>query len=299
MKERSTDACRRAPGVGGPGAGGRWPSWLPRPVRLSDGWGFVRQVRDHDGKPVRVLQTGGVYQSATYLDERRMEPVFSYYRAFDHAFTLRPDTRRVLMIGGGGYAWPKHVLERMRRVLEERCSYPFLMRNATVRLAVARRAAAGADIDRSPLINLGEDTWALFPWLGSYAFLALERLIKHKCAQQLGIKGLDPTRPYYLQFRMSAGPGEFFRTLIDEANKPFDPLDLLGPTEVPVFEKYDSLLPPELVRKGFAEGVLDVQGMRSRVNEWEPYATSAELPSGGGVPASTSPGSADEKALSG
>ena len=177
-----------------------------------------------------------------------------------------------------------HVLERMRRVLEERCNYPFLMRNATVRLAVARRAAAGADIDRSPLINLGEDTWALFPWLGSYAFLALERLIKHKCAKQLGIKGLDPTRPYYLQFRMSAGPGEFFRTLIDEANKPFDPLDLLGPTEVPVFEKYDSLLPPELVRKGFAEGVLDVQGMRSRVNEWEPYATSAELPSGGGVP---------------
>ena len=177
-----------------------------------------------------------------------------------------------------------HVLERMRRVLEERCNYPFLMRNATVRLAVARRAAAGADIDRSPLINLGEDTWALFPWLGSYAFLALERLIKHKCAKSLGIKGFDPTRPYYIQFRMSAGPGEFFRTLIDEANKPFDPIDLLGPTEVPVFEKYDNLLPDELVRKGFAEGVLDIEGMRRRVNEWEPFATGAELPAGGGVP---------------
>lgn len=88
----------------------RWPSWLPRPIRLSGGWGLVRRVRDFDGEPVRVLQIGGVYQSATYLDERRMEPVFSYYRAFDHAFTLRPDTHRVLMIGGGGYAWPKHVL---------------------------------------------------------------------------------------------------------------------------------------------------------------------------------------------
>ena len=87
-----------------------WPSWLPRPVRLMDGWGLVRQVRAGDGSRVRVLQTGGVYQSATYLDERRMEPVFSYYRAFDHAFSVRPDTRRVLMVGGGGYAWPKHVL---------------------------------------------------------------------------------------------------------------------------------------------------------------------------------------------
>lgn len=88
----------------------RWPSWLPRSIRLSGGWGLVRRVRDFDGEPVRVLQIGGVYQSATYLDERRMEPVFSYYRAFDHAFSLRPDTHRVLMIGGGGYAWPKHVL---------------------------------------------------------------------------------------------------------------------------------------------------------------------------------------------
>ena len=84
-----------------------------------------------------------------------------------------------------------HVLERMRRVLEERCGYPYLMRNATGRLALARRAATGARMDVSPLVNLGEDTWCLFPWLGSYAFLALERLLKIKCAKQLGIKGLD------------------------------------------------------------------------------------------------------------
>lgn len=85
--------------------------FLPRPVRLSGGWGLIRTVRATDGSLVRVLQVGGVYQSATYLDARRMEPVFSYYRAFDHAFSVRPGTRRVLMVGGGGYAWPKHVLD--------------------------------------------------------------------------------------------------------------------------------------------------------------------------------------------
>lgn len=70
----------------------------------------MRCVRAADGSRVRVLEVGSVYQSATYLDERRMEPVFSYYRSFDHAFSVRPGTRRVLMVGGGGYAWPKHVL---------------------------------------------------------------------------------------------------------------------------------------------------------------------------------------------
>lgn len=84
--------------------------WMPHVVRTGSGLAVVRTVRGADGTPVRVLQAGGVWQSATYLDARRMEPVFAYYRAFDHAFSVRPGTGHVLMIGGGGYAWPKHVL---------------------------------------------------------------------------------------------------------------------------------------------------------------------------------------------
>ena len=176
------------------------------------------------------------------------------------------------------------VLERMLKVLEERCSYPYLMKNATGRLTLARRAAAGAQMDIHPLINLGGNTWALFPWLGSYAFLALERLLKIKCARQLGMKGIDSSRPYYLTFVMSAGPKEFFNVVATEARNKFDPLELLYKDELPLFEKYDEYVPPELVRKGFAHGVLDIEGMRKRVASWEPYVTEYELPAGGGVP---------------
>lgn len=177
-----------------------------------------------------------------------------------------------------------HVLERMLKVLEERCTYPYLMKNAAGRLTLARRAAAGAALDPHPLINLGGNTWGLFPWLGSYAFLALERLLKIKCAKQLGMKGIDSSRPYYLTFIMSSGPMEFFQTLINEADNLTDNMDLLYPDELPLFEKYDEFVPSELVRKGFAEGVLDVVGMKRRVAEWEPFARSYELPAGGGVP---------------
>ena len=47
------------------------------------------------------------------------------------------------------------------------------------------------------------------------------------------------------------------------------PIELVYPAEVPYFDKYDEMLPAELVRKGFAEGVLDIAGMRARVAEWE------------------------------
>jgi ATP-dependent Lhr-like helicase len=160
------------------------------------------------------------------------------------------------------------VLERMRQVLREQRDYPYLRKNARARLAHARRVATAAHIDTDPLINLGGDAWALFPWLGTYAFLALERVIKRRLPKDLGIKGVDVSRPYFIQFQMKATREEFLSALAEAAEGDLDPMSLLYPGEVPVFDKYDEFLPEELVRKGFAEGVLDLDGMRRRVAEW-------------------------------
>lgn len=81
----------------------------------SSGLAFVRNVPDGKGGIVRVLQQGGVFQSATYLDERRFYPPFAYLRAFERAFEAETEgfsIRRALIIGGGGFAWPKWTLAR-------------------------------------------------------------------------------------------------------------------------------------------------------------------------------------------
>lgn len=161
-----------------------------------------------------------------------------------------------------------HILERMRQVLQEELQYPYLMQNAAARLALARHTAAQSGLLTQPLICMGGEMWALFPWLGSYAFLALERLIKIKCAQQLGISGLSPARPYFLTFKMKAPKEMFFAVLKEQAEADFDPLDLVYENEVPLFEKYDEYVPAELVRKGFAYGILAVDEMRRRVLDW-------------------------------
>lgn len=160
------------------------------------------------------------------------------------------------------------VLERMKKVLKEDCLYPYLMKNAVCRLEDARRSAKNSHVADEPLICLGGDVWCLFPWLGSYAFLALERFIKVRCAEKLGIKGLDPTRPYFIEFKMKATKEDFFRVLLEEAEKPLDPMELVYPGEIPVFDKYDGFLPDELVRRGFAFGVLETEEMLRRVKEW-------------------------------
>ena len=108
----------------------------------------------------------------------------------------------------------------------------------------------------------------MFPWLGSYAFLALERFLKLRLADKIGLKGLTGSRPYFIQFTMKVTDEEFYRIAADEASVDFDPMELVYPDEVPLFEKYDEYVPAELIRKGFAYGVLDIEGMKERVGEW-------------------------------
>ena len=160
------------------------------------------------------------------------------------------------------------ILERMFGVLSEEKSYPYLMSHAAGRLKEARKCFYNAGMENKYLIHLGGRMWALFPWLGSYAFLALERFLKIRCGKRLGLKGLNSSRPYYMQFTMNVSEKEFYQITSEEAAAEFDPLELVYPGEVPVFEKYDEFVPEDLVRKGFAYGVLDVEGMKKRVLSW-------------------------------
>ncbi len=161
------------------------------------------------------------------------------------------------------------ILTRMRQVLREDRQYPYLMKNAVARLEQARFTAAHSGVGEMPLINLGGNMWCLLPWVGTYPFLALERFLKIKCGDRLGLKNMDSARPYYMQFTMKADAGEFFRVVSEEIRKPIDPLELVYPKELPLFDKYDEYLPEALVRKGFAYGVLDLEGLRKAVLSWE------------------------------
>jgi spermidine synthase len=84
---------------------------LPHVVRTQSGLAIIHTTHAH-GVWQRILSTDGVWQSATLLGLRRMEPPFAYHRAFGRVFDLVPNVRRLLSIGGGGFAFPKYVAEK-------------------------------------------------------------------------------------------------------------------------------------------------------------------------------------------
>ena len=58
------------------------------------------------------------------------------------------------------------------------------------------------------------------------------------------------------------------RVLAEMEKQPLDPMELVYPGEVPLFEKYDEFLPAELVKKGFAYGILGIDEMKMRIRSW-------------------------------
>lgn len=82
----------------------------PHFVQTKNGIAIIRTIKLEDETLVRVLQQKGVFESATYLDDRRNTPVFAYQRAFNRIFQAEQQTNDVLLLGGGGYAWPKQVI---------------------------------------------------------------------------------------------------------------------------------------------------------------------------------------------
>ena len=160
------------------------------------------------------------------------------------------------------------VLEKMKDILRDNVVYPYLMKNAVVRLGEARHAAANSGLTEEPLICLGGNMWCLFPWIGTYAFLAMERFLKIKCAPLLDMSAMDSSRPYFIQFKMNVTKNDFFKVLDDMEKQPLDPMELIYEGEIPLFEKYDEFLPEELVKEGFAHGILGIDEMKNRIRSW-------------------------------
>ena len=65
------------------------------------------------------------------------------------------------------------ILQRMKKILNEKTMYPYLMQNAKARLTQTRDTASAANLLKKNLINLGGNMWCLFPWTGTYAFFGI------------------------------------------------------------------------------------------------------------------------------
>ena len=145
------------------------------------------------------------------------------------------------------------ILRRMKRILEEDTVYPYLKENAAQRLEEARRTARNTGMLNHSLVHLGGYSWCLFPWLGTRSFRTLRKYLK-KNASFFNINNIEFEGCYYISFKMEKTSGiELLAGLTEMVERDGINCDsLVESGEIPVFEKYDNLIPHELLRRAYA-----------------------------------------------
>ena len=144
------------------------------------------------------------------------------------------------------------ILKRMKKVLSEDTVYPYLKPNAQKRLIDARHIARNTGMLENDIVHLGGMTYCLFPWLGTRPFRTLRRYLG-KNGYRLGISGIEHDGCNYMTFRAeNTDENELTMRLKSMISHGMDKNELVGENEYPVFEKYDSCIPGELLRKAYA-----------------------------------------------
>ncbi|MBQ9692818.1 MAG: DEAD/DEAH box helicase [Clostridia bacterium] len=145
------------------------------------------------------------------------------------------------------------ILKRMKKLLEEDVTYPYLKPGAAKRLAEARALARRVSMLDFPIIPLGGYSYALFPFVGTRSFRVVRKVLA-RFKERFKLSAIDYERCYYITFRMERGsPAELYGAIIAElSSNEFDLESLAASGENPIFDKYDEFIPAELLRKAYA-----------------------------------------------
>ena len=143
------------------------------------------------------------------------------------------------------------VLERMLEVLREDTEYKYLLPNAVERLRAARHVARVAGVDKNMLVSLGGNSMCLFPWLGTRSFRTMRKLLK-KNAELLGISKIEFDGCNYITFKCMNDTDATLEKIKGVVRAGFTTDELVSPSDCPVFDKYDGLIPPPLLRRAYA-----------------------------------------------
>ncbi|HEY9601744.1 MAG TPA: DEAD/DEAH box helicase [Allocoleopsis sp.] len=171
---------------------------------------------------------------------------------------------------GGSVSIHSKILGRMRKVLLEDAQYPYLQQAAKDRLNAARQLARMAGLERRTIFSLEEDnTYCIFPWMGTVAYRTLERFLNFFVRDYLDIRKLSGVSPYYLVVTLRKSTSqELYEQIVKVSSKDLTETDLVAFEEAPKLQKYDEFIPNNLLRQAFASDYLNVAELQQIMQGW-------------------------------
>lgn len=158
------------------------------------------------------------------------------------------------------------LVRKMQEILSVGDDYPYLSDSCRERLAEIRYLARNSGLLVNRVVQLSENKYAVFPWIGTRQLFTLHFLL---CRRGLNSKILWRTC-VYLEITCKGKPADAkaaIASAIDSIQDfPPDLSDLPLPDKVQIDGKYNEFVPPELLRKQFILDFLDAEGLTRDLN---------------------------------
>ena len=217
----------------------------------------------HNGSLVGTLARG-VTAGESFMLAGKPWIVDSVDRSSRTIFAKPTFTAKARSWGGSGsgsdyVSIQDKIMKRMRQVLEEDTVYPQLHPNAVKLLEEARMYARYSGVLDEYIVfdeELGKAI--VFPWCSFKCLRSIWNILSSfKITHRLGIKSCALAK-YFIEINTSLDKATFMENLRTTSFDPDDPGEVLDDDEVPQKDKYDSLVPAELLRKAYIYNILDL-----------------------------------------
>ncbi|ADL50598.1 DEAD/DEAH box helicase [Clostridium cellulovorans] len=159
--------------------------------------------------------------------------------------------------GSGGHIHTK-VVHRIRRILTENVRYSYLSPNASEVLEEARKTAKNSGMLENNVIPYSANSFYLCPWVGSKEMKTIKRLLSYGLKDFLQIYSVSGGS-HYLQITSGLSVVEVVNKLHELSVDCDNDNMVLTEKQAPKIDKYDGMVPDNLLRKAFLHNELNVE----------------------------------------
>ena len=157
------------------------------------------------------------------------------------------------------------LVQKMRSIMDESVTYPYLSESCRERLAEIRYVAKNSGILTHIITRLSGNKFAVFPWIGTRQLFTLHFLLL-----KYGIKSKILWRTcVYLEvvFSTSTDAAAEFKRAFELISRTDEFEELPLPDNIQIDSKYNEFIPPSLLKKQFTRDFLDIEGVKSMIQQ--------------------------------
>ena len=157
------------------------------------------------------------------------------------------------------------ILQKMRDVLLDDKEYAYLSQSCKSRLAQIREDVQASGIAKNNVIPLGDNKFAVFPWVGTQQLYTLLFTLQQQWIQSLIAPG--GFLPIYLEVEYGGTKNELLRVLKNIIENEIDKYSFVFPDKIQIPSKFNKFIPKKLLTKEFLEDYIDIDGLKEGLKQ--------------------------------